>query len=48
MPTKKTEPQSGPPAAAAGGVPAPTVSLKRELLEGLGINPDTLEVLIRV
>ncbi len=47
MPTKKTEPQSGPP-AAAGGVPALTVYLKREQLEGLGIDPDTLEVRIGV
>jgi hypothetical protein len=29
-------------------VPAPTVYLKRELLEGLGIDPDTLEVRIRI
>ncbi len=29
-------------------VPAPTVYLKRELLEGLGIDPDSLEVWIRI
>jgi hypothetical protein len=48
VPAKKTESQSGPPAAAAGRVPAPTLYLKRELLEGHGIDPDTLEVWIRV
>ncbi len=47
VPLKKMESQSGPP-AAAGGVTAPTVYLTRELLEGLGIDPDTLEVRIRV
>ncbi len=46
VPTKKTESPSGQLAAAAGGVPAPPAYLK--LLEGLGIDPDTLEVRIRV
>ncbi len=36
------------PPKAAGEVPAPTTYLKRELLEGLGIDPDTLEVRIRI
>ncbi len=47
VPAKKTEPPSGPQ-AAAGGAPTPTAYLKRELLEDLGIDPDTLEVQIRV
>jgi hypothetical protein len=36
------------PSAAASGVSALTMYLKRELLEGLGIDPDTLEVWIRI
>jgi hypothetical protein len=43
VPVKKTEPPSDPPATAAL-----MAHLKRELLEGLGIDPDTLEVRIRV
>ncbi len=35
-------------AVAAGEVPGLTVYIKRELLEGLGIDPDSLEVRIRI
>ncbi len=47
VPAKRAEPPSGPP-LAAGRVLAPLAYLKRELLESLGIDPDTLEVRIRV
>jgi hypothetical protein len=47
VPMQAKETQVKPP-KVAGGVPAPTVYLKRELLEGLGIDPDTLEVRIRI
>jgi hypothetical protein len=40
--------QMGRPPAAAGEVPAPVTHLKRKLLKGLGIDPNTLEVWIRI